>query len=611
MFRFVCRKTAEYGRDNEIETGVLGLKGSEFMYGCLSLQVLATVEDNRRVLKVMQIPKLLLECMAKQSDAQIAQHAVLTAVELADDKDLAADFVKEEWRAKLIVDILKRGRQASEEDPYNEVEDLVGARVQLIEKTAGTRNVYNETEAVSQLLNTWDDYDYYFFGNVRVRSKEDLKAIFKQDRKSRAGGMRKTLARRASQFFHHEEDTRPSLEINRGLPAPASPMERRQSLRGTPPPASQSPLERRKSIMGQDNRGKINGTASRKPTTVVSQFFNGKEKRKQEAPKAAAGTIALARRQSVLSETTSGRRGSFFSRNKIVTPTVEIPSRAEPGGRASVLQRRASMVGGELDEGETRASSARSGGSLGNHLESSIKSLRSDVSTLWGDIDFDPEDTGVFTPQMLEYVFKALRATVTPDHFFELYTRGCAVRLVGIIACPETPPGCFAHALYLVGMLAPYQDCKDVFGDSMCIERICSLLQRAYKQRGTHVSETVTNACLALATLVVVHLPNTRRFAKKRGTELTVDVLRTRGAYNDSKAVNAASALISNLCFKNTEMKDQLGQDEACEALVKVSKDVPLRENIVVRLWLHMKPARVKPIVGVWLPSSKLLGIFL
>eukprot|EP01054_Gregarina_sp_Poly1_P006730 Gregarina_sp_Poly_1__6729@NODE_361_length_9223_cov_159_738751_g298_i0_p1_GENE_NODE_361_length_9223_cov_159_738751_g298_i0NODE_361_length_9223_cov_159_738751_g298_i0_p1_ORF_typecomplete_len1985_score330_78Arm_2/PF04826_13/28Arm_2/PF04826_13/8_6Arm_2/PF04826_13/0_0017Arm_2/PF04826_13/31KAP/PF05804_12/5_7KAP/PF05804_12/6_7e05CDC14/PF08045_11/2_1CDC14/PF08045_11/1_2e02CDC14/PF08045_11/2e03VATPase_H_N/PF03224_14/7e02VATPase_H_N/PF03224_14/0_78Atx10homo_assoc/PF09759_9/5_7Atx10homo_assoc/PF09759_9/76Y len=601
MYHYVCKKVREYGVDQEISDGIFGFTGSEFMYGCMCFQVLASVEDNHTQIIRQKVPSLLLEALGKQTDEQVAQHAVLTGVELASIEKIAHKFVDTQEKKDLIVSVLERGRRATEYDMYNEVEDLVGARVQFIERTALTRDTYKRTQALSQLIDTWDDYDFFWYGNIRVKDKQDLARLFKVERREQRKDFFKDVMRKHRD--HKERKAAPAAEgsgdglmlrrrsslfgtrkqlrsQDEGPTLTVSPLERRKSvvMQHKEAAGMTSPLERRRSVMGA-RRGSLGGSPTLpldKPSGLVrraSQFFQGTPKPQPQTP---TTSVALARRASMSGSATIQRRASLLHKEKSVfqTPTALNLADTPGGARASALQRRASMVSPTANSSMAHLSLklnrhfSNKSGEGDTSTKSGKQSSRSNTSSSshWSE---EGAGEGVFVPRMLEFVFKAIRKVIEPEALNYLESRNVPMRLVGVIADLDTPPAAFPDVLFLVGTLAPLGSMKDKFHGYKAVEKICNLLRRAYKQNGSFVSEVVTNACLALATLSVVHLPNTKAFQKRKGPELIVATLAHRGQLNDHRSVNAACALLCNLCYKNEDMKVALGQEGACEAVVK------------------------------------------
>lgn len=609
LYHYIIKKVSEYGTGQEITDGIFGFIGSEFMFGCMCFQILAGVEDNHAQLIRHKVPNLLLDSLAKQTDEQVAQHAVLTAVELASTGEkLASEFVNTQAKKELIVSVLERGRKATEYEMYNEVEDLVGARVQLIEKTAITRDTYIGTEALAQLIETWDDYDFFWYGNIRVRDKADLQRLFKLERREQRKDFFKDVMRKRRDHKRSKEAAasqvgsggsgggatgselqeggrltlrrRSSIFGRKGLPSQdevsptltVSPLERRKSVVG----GAASPLERRRSMIGGasgQRRGSL-GAASEKGGIMrrASQFLIGGRSPTTSAP-SPQNSVALARRASVAGQNASiQRRTSLLHRDKSAFRSPSALVLDSPGNtaRASVLQRRASLASPTASPDLSHVSQKLAGAMSykSGEGETSTRSGDAGSSSRWSQ-DIDGGEGGVFVPRMLEYIFRAMRRVVEPSALGYLELRNVPMRLVGVTADLDTPPAAFPDILFLIGTLAPLGSMKETFHKYKAVEKICNLLKRAYKQNGTFVCEVVTNACLALATLCVVHLPNTKKLQKKKGTELIVQTLQHRGSMNDHKSVNAACALICNLCYKNEEMKVALGEDGACEAVVK------------------------------------------
>lgn len=144
------------------------------------------------------------------------------------------------------------------------------------------------------------------------------------------------------------------------------------------------------------------------------------------------------------------------------------------------------------------------------------------------------------------------------------------MRLVGLILDKKTDPAMLPNALFLISTIAADPGLKEHFGQIMAIERILDLVRNIYRNKEVHISDIVGNSCLTLANLCFMHVPNTTRFNRHRGTELIVEVLNWRGDLNDERGVNGCSAVICNLCFKNEGMKETFGSKNACEALVQV-----------------------------------------
>ncbi|EZG67689.1 hypothetical protein GNI_066500 [Gregarina niphandrodes] len=582
LWRFLVRKTSEYGRDQDIS--VTSNEGSEFMFGCMCLQILGGCESNRAAMTKAGVVNLLLGAMHRQRDEQVAQHAVLTSLELAQYAEFAEELASTDAKRKLLVSMVERARACTQECVYDDVEDLVGPRVQLLERTALTVETYNDTDALEQVLEAWNDYDYYFYGKLRVHSAADLQALQKSDRKTKSPnklGRRASLARRASQLFRRKERNGSDLSDASSDLAPstaATPLERRRSVVSPPAPEKASPLERRKSVVSPDALGQ--GSPAKGSAGAVgadqqsgglirraSQMFMATPSPKRDSTKSplpANVSIAHARRQSLGCAAATApiqRRASFFAR-KTPEPTAVIKEKDEKE-KASYLMRRASMAPDTVD---VQAIARKI--SLGSDVElrsTGMESAAFDCDT----VDFDQQQ---FVSHMLEHVMRALRKLANPSNFAELFRKNVPLRLVGLVVDTETPPAAFSDVLYLIGSTAGHKLesgklLKDLYCEYKAVDSIVSLIKRAYKQKGAYVSETITNGCLALAALVVVHLPNIRRFQKHGGVFLLVDLINVRGSFNDSSSVNGASALVCNLCFKNPDMKGSLGAAGACAAL--------------------------------------------
>ena len=540
----------------KMELDALDAYGTDYMYGCMCYQLLAEAPENQRVLISRNIHVQLTCCLQRQHNEQIVQHAVITLVDLlqkTEDGSMVAALLANHDLPTLLTSVLRRGRQYTEMDTFDEIEDMVVPRVSLVRLLARDRGVFQGTNILEQLLKTWELYDEYWYGRApRVNTIEDLNKLSSKQRNAvRKEKMkkRKSILPRGLVFkkANIDKDDVPSPTHNANI----------------------SPLERRKSVVA---------------AVAMEQVEHGNVTKKDASRLVRRASMAsinqppgLARRQSMTGSVMSAGPGKLegLKRRMSLIP-APTPAPVEPNkNRASAMQRRGSYV----DTGCVQAADkkAKEMGFMDSDDELSgaqtARSGRSFRTTQTSRSRTQNFESTLFVSKMLEAIFGAMRSVVTLGKISYMKSQNVGLRLLGVVVDTQAPPPALPDVLFLLGFLTGDAEQKQDLGNAGAVSRIIDLIKRAYKYNGPCVSEVVANSCLTLASLVVNHLQNIHNFAQCKGNEMIASVLRTRGAMNDARSVNAAAALICNLCFKHESMKKDLGQDGCCEALVEALKN--------------------------------------
>eukprot|EP00923_Selenidium_pygospionis_P019890 GHVN01034600.1.p1 GENE.GHVN01034600.1~~GHVN01034600.1.p1 ORF type:complete len:2578 (+),score=454.78 GHVN01034600.1:733-7734(+) len=141
--------------------------GIEFTYGCMALQILCETKENVDYLVARKLSKLLVSAIKNQKDEHVIQYAVQCAVEYTKTPVGATSVAKVPKAPNILTDCVVNGRKMKIRN--DEKEELLCPRLQLIERVAVSRNVFNQTKCMDVLLTLWEDTDKSVFSTTLLR----------------------------------------------------------------------------------------------------------------------------------------------------------------------------------------------------------------------------------------------------------------------------------------------------------------------------------------------------------------------------------------------------------------------------------------------------------
>eukprot|EP00923_Selenidium_pygospionis_P001038 GHVN01001571.1.p1 GENE.GHVN01001571.1~~GHVN01001571.1.p1 ORF type:complete len:2595 (+),score=325.02 GHVN01001571.1:17885-25669(+) len=141
--------------------------GIEFMYGCMAMQILSETKENVDYLAARKLAKLLVSSIKSQQDENVIQYAVQCGCEYSRQPVGATSIAKVPKAPNILTDSCVRARKMKISN--EEREELLCPRLQLIERVAVSRNVFNQTKVMDVLLALWDDTDKSVFTTTLLR----------------------------------------------------------------------------------------------------------------------------------------------------------------------------------------------------------------------------------------------------------------------------------------------------------------------------------------------------------------------------------------------------------------------------------------------------------
>eukprot|EP00917_Polyrhabdina_sp_WS-2016_P004717 GHVP01010878.1.p1 GENE.GHVP01010878.1~~GHVP01010878.1.p1 ORF type:complete len:1102 (-),score=199.83 GHVP01010878.1:3916-6732(-) len=165
QFDFVSSYTEEYSKEQ-----LKDLKqdlGNEFMYGCKCFMLLHEYKDNTSFCLEVNEHIFMLNSIRNQKNDEVGQYAVLAGRDACAHPVAAKAFSDYEDGTKIAVNAVERARGRSA--PFPEKEEMIIPRLVLIERMAVTRNTFNGTNAMKELIGLWDDYDAKKYSVVLLR----------------------------------------------------------------------------------------------------------------------------------------------------------------------------------------------------------------------------------------------------------------------------------------------------------------------------------------------------------------------------------------------------------------------------------------------------------
>eukprot|EP00915_Cephaloidophora_sp_WS-2016_P001047 GHVH01001424.1.p1 GENE.GHVH01001424.1~~GHVH01001424.1.p1 ORF type:complete len:2146 (+),score=298.22 GHVH01001424.1:227-6664(+) len=538
-------------------------KYNEWNYGNIIMQAWSKVPENFDFLVRKKIPNLLMDAINNMTKIELQQHAVITIMELlkcdnmGDERpafvedcprtNYAEKFLEVDGGRDRFINLISKGITTLKNDPsYNSggpfnwqaIEVVIIPRLECMRLLSKTTEVFDCSEAREAVIACWDYYDEEVTGKkyYELADVEELQNAQKRTKEIKRSDSNKSTRKLAgSESF---EET---------------------------PVVAVSPLERRKSMQ---MRASINNVPYDARTAAVVKAnmelqadLAGFKRRQVNEPAPASGAAGgMKRRASMM----LGRAGP-------AAPALTAGSQPKIMDVAK-MQRRMSIVPGAIEQKNKMEKEHKmifqNDMKERNRMELSARDREYKKQLHMDENEEEDECEDVFVAALLHHIFGCMRKMLSKSWESDIDDHKFINRILALLIDPETPPSCFSNLLYCIGVIANFRaKYTNQIGDKG-IELILSLIKRAYKYDGMYVSQTVSNSCIALASLVVQHPHNTTIFEDQKGIKLLVDVIKVRGNMNDSQAVNAAAALTSNLCFKHLPMKETLGSQYICEAII-------------------------------------------
>eukprot|EP01071_Lankesteria_metandrocarpae_P001326 Lankesteria_metandrocarpae@DN1476_c0_g1_i1.p1 len=174
------------------------------------------------------------------------------------------------------------------------------------------------------------------------------------------------------------------------------------------------------------------------------------------------------------------------------------------------------------------------------------------ISRIW-----DSYDSGIYSAECMRHAFRALRRTFCAEHSAKVKELGMLERLLKLLKDRDQADLLLVDGYFLLGVIAIDQKLKGLIGDLNGVEDTLSSVEH-YMQKNS--SGVVTNACLALANIVLGNRKNGNRFYKSGGMQLNVRIMKDRASHHDE--VNAAAALLTNCCFMRDDFKAAYGTEQ-------------------------------------------------
>lgn len=173
---FVCDYTKEYG-SSKVLKGLDTELGSEFRYGCLCFSLLHEYPLNSGICIEKGEPQILLQALEVQQDQNLIQCSVLAARDMCAHFDCAMIFSNLPNAKDVTLDLLTKFPPGGNAATPQEADELITPRLELLERTAISRNTYNGETCISTLVSIWDDCD------KGVYTVETLRYVFRAMRR--------------------------------------------------------------------------------------------------------------------------------------------------------------------------------------------------------------------------------------------------------------------------------------------------------------------------------------------------------------------------------------------------------------------------------------------
>ena len=142
--------------------------GADHQYGNMALEIFATSPVNYKALQQQEFVKMELSVMKSVKDEEIVLYSVRALASGCKNPPCAQDAARTVGCPNIVTEAVSRINKNSSMTKERKEEHLC-ARLLLVERTAVNRNLYNKTNAVSELIRCWDDYDAGMYTTALLR----------------------------------------------------------------------------------------------------------------------------------------------------------------------------------------------------------------------------------------------------------------------------------------------------------------------------------------------------------------------------------------------------------------------------------------------------------
>lgn len=142
--------------------------GADHQYGNMALEIFAVSPPNYKALQQQEFVKMELSIIKSVKDEEIVLYAVKALASGCKNPPCAQDSARTAGCPAIVTDALSRVNKAGNMTNERKEEHLC-ARLLLVERTAVNRNLYNKTQAVSELIRCWNDFDKGLYTTTLLR----------------------------------------------------------------------------------------------------------------------------------------------------------------------------------------------------------------------------------------------------------------------------------------------------------------------------------------------------------------------------------------------------------------------------------------------------------
>eukprot|EP00922_Rhytidocystis_sp_ex-Travisia-forbesii_P027352 GHVS01040084.1.p1 GENE.GHVS01040084.1~~GHVS01040084.1.p1 ORF type:complete len:2151 (+),score=222.55 GHVS01040084.1:985-7437(+) len=163
-FDFLITQMGMYGQEKLDSKSSMG---KDHQFGNMAFQLLCEDESNEQLFLEKDFVNLCLASIKGQEE-EIATYSTMALNDFCKGKGGAQGTVKTKGCTTVTTESLGRLQKSKKFDNTAREEHLL-PRVQLIERTAVNRNIYNKTMVMSALIALWDDFDDGLYTTVLLR----------------------------------------------------------------------------------------------------------------------------------------------------------------------------------------------------------------------------------------------------------------------------------------------------------------------------------------------------------------------------------------------------------------------------------------------------------
>ncbi|KFH17871.1 putative anonymous antigen-1 [Toxoplasma gondii MAS] len=131
--------------------------GADHQYGNMAFELLAATSANVKLLQANEFSKMELALIKGQADPEIVLYAVKALTAFCKFPPAAQDTARIQGCPALVTEACSKINKSGL--PNERKEEHLCARYFLVERTAINRNLYNKTPIMTELINSWNDYD--------------------------------------------------------------------------------------------------------------------------------------------------------------------------------------------------------------------------------------------------------------------------------------------------------------------------------------------------------------------------------------------------------------------------------------------------------------------